>query len=120
MFTKKQISGQLGENAAAAFLRKKGYEIIERNFRTRTGEIDIIAIDKDTLAFVEVKARYSDEFGSPLEAITYWKLKSLIRTAQFYKLKHPELPELMRIDAVAITLDKNNEIVTIDLAKNIS
>lgn len=120
MFTRKQISGIKGEDLAVSLLRKKGYKIIERNFRIRGGEIDIIAQDGDILVFVEVKARSSEEFGSPLEAITYRKMKSLIKTAQFYKIKNPNLPEAMRIDAVAITLDSENKLKSIELVKNIS
>lgn len=120
MLTNKQIAGAKGEDLAVLFLRKKGYKIIERNFRVRGGEIDIIAIDDDTLVFIEVKARSTTEFGSPLEAITYWKLKSLIKTAQVYKIKNPKLPQSLRIDAVAITLDESGEAQTIELVKNIS
>jgi putative endonuclease len=116
----KQLSGLKGEDLAEEFLRKKGYQIIERNFRAKGGEIDIVAIEADTLVFIEVKARSTNEFGSPLEAITYWKLKSLIRTAQFYKLKKPKLPEAMRVDAVSITLDQRNDLKSIELVKNIS
>lgn len=117
---RKQLSGIKGEDLAVSFLLKKGYSIIERNFRSKMGEIDIIAKDKDVLAFVEVKARSTEEFGSPLEAITPFKMKSLIRTATFYKLKNPKLPDAMRIDAVAITLDSKNNIKSIELVKNIS
>src|SRR5258708_2422751 len=102
MFTSKQISGNRGEDIAVSYLQKKGFQIIERNFRIRGGEIDIIAIEGDTLVFIEVKARLSTEYGSPFEAITPWKLKSVIKTAQFYKMKHRELPEALRIDAIGI------------------
>lgn len=119
MFTKRQISGAKGENTAASFLQKNGYKIIARNFKARGGEIDIIALDGDTLSFIEVKARSTKEFGSPLEAITPRKLKSLIKTAQFYKIKNPKLPEAMRIDAVAILLDEDDKIKSIELVKNI-
>jgi putative endonuclease len=120
MNTNKQIYGAKGEDLAVSFLRKKGYKILERNYRIRGGEIDIIALDGDTLAFVEVKARSSEEFGSALEAITYWKLKALIRAAQVYKSKHKNLPEALRIDAVAILFDKDYEVSSIELVKNIS
>ena len=118
-------TAKLGEDKACNFLQKKGFKIIERNFRKGYGEIDIIAIDSSnqeekTLVFVEVKTRKSNSFGSPLEAITPWKLKSLIRTAQFYKLIHPNLPDNMRIDAVSIILSSNNEVEDIELIKNIS
>ena len=118
-------TAKLGEDKACNFLQKKGFKIIERNFRKGYGEIDIIAIDSSnqeekTLVFVEVKTRKSNSFGSPLEAITPWKLKSLIRTAQFYKLIHPNLPDNMRIDAVSIILSSSNEVEEIELIKNIS
>jgi len=117
---KKQIAGKLGEDIACEYLKKQGYDIIERNFRIRGGEIDIIALDKGVLAFIEVKTRRSNEFGSPLESITPWKLRALIKSAQFYKIKHPKTPDEMRIDAVAIILDHADKPVSIELVKNIS
>ena len=109
----------LGENKACEYLRKIGFKILERNYRKSYGEIDIIALDHDVLAFIEVKTRTSNQFGSPLEAITYWKLKSLIKTAQYYKMTHPKLPEALRIDAVSVILN-GNEVQSIELTKNIS
>lgn len=111
--------GKEGENKAAAYLQKQGYRIIERNFTKRYGEIDIIAIDGDTLVFVEVKTRIGDGYGRPIEAITPWKLKSLIKSAEYYKSLHPELPDPMRIDFVGITFDKEGA-PQIELVKNIT
>ena len=108
-----------GEGKACEYLRKNGYKIIERNFRKGYGEIDIIATHKDTLVFVEVKTRTSDQFGSPLEAITFWKLKSLIKTAQYYKMIHPKLPDSLRIDAVSVVL-LDGQVKKIEHIKNIS
>lgn len=119
MRTSKQVHGDKGEDLAVSFLERRGYKVIERNYRIRGGEIDIVALEGDTLVFVEVKARSSEEFGSPLEAITYRKLKVLVRAAEFYKMKHPRLPEAMRIDAVAISFDKNYEVNSIELVKNV-
>lgn len=110
----------IGEEYASKFLIKKGYKIIERNFRERFGEIDIVAKEGDTLVFVEVKTRKSSQFGSPLEAITPWKLRSVIKTAQYYKLTHPSLPDRLRIDAVAIKLSDGGNVEDIELVKNIS
>jgi len=73
MLNEYQKYGQESETVAVNFLEKKGYKIIGKNFRTKFGEIDIIAKDFDTLAFIEVKARKSDTFGSPKESITYTK-----------------------------------------------
>lgn len=115
----------LGEDKACEFLKKIGFKIIERNFRKGYGEIDIVALDPSAgsgqvvLVFIEVKTRTSSQFGSPLEAITYWKLKTLIKVAQYYKLTHPNLPESLRIDAVAVILN-GSETQSIELTKNIS
>jgi putative endonuclease len=120
MFKNKLAEGKRGEEIAVEFLTKKGIKIIDRNFRIRGDEIDIIGLENNTLVFFEVKTRVSTEFGSPLEAITYWKLRSLIKTAQFYKLKHSRLPDSMRIDAISIKLDESERVVSIELVKNIS
>ncbi|MBI4096961.1 MAG: YraN family protein [Candidatus Levybacteria bacterium] len=113
--------GKRGEELAVTFLKTLGYLILDRNFRLRNGEIDIVCLDKErrTLVFVEVKTRSSDEFGSPLEAITWWKLKALTRAAQFYKISHRGLPDQMRIDAVLVQLSGTSD-PTIEHVKNIS
>ena len=122
----KNIQGKLGEDFAVSYLKRQNFRILVRNFRIRGGEIDIVAIDPSTglgppaLVFVEVKTRTSNEFGTPLEAIGYYKMRSLIKTAHFFKAKHHNLPELMRIDGVAVLLGKNNELLEIKLVKNIS
>lgn len=112
-------TARLGEDLASEYLKKVGYKILERNFRKGYGEIDIIALDKNTLVFVEVKTKTSTLFGSPFEAITPFKIKALERTAAFYKKLHPELPEALRIDAVSVMLDQNKKNSTIELLKNI-
>ena len=114
---------RFGEDQAYSYLQKHGYEVIERNFRKSYGEIDIVAIDSSlpekVLAFIEVKTRTSNTFGSPLEAIGYFKLRSLIKTAQYYKMTHRNLPESLRIDAVAVILN-GKAVENIELLKNIS
>ena len=112
-------TAKFGEDKTCDYLKKLGFKIIERNFRKGYGEIDIIATHKDTLVFIEVKTRTSNQFGSPLEAITYWKLKAIIKTAQYYKMTHHNLPESLRIDAVAVILN-GQEVESIQLRKNIS
>lgn len=120
MTTSKILEGKQGEDIASDYLKKQGYKIIERNFKKRYGEIDIVAIDKDVLVFVEVKTRSSNQFGSPLESITPWKLKSVIKTAQYYKLTHKNLPDSLRIDAVSIKLSQEGSVNELELVKNIS
>lgn len=126
MSISKLVQGNRGEDAAVSYLRRQGIQIIGRNFRIRGGEIDIIGIDrssgigKEVLVFYEVKTRSSEQFGTPFEAITYWKVKTLIKAAQFYILKHPNLPETLRIDAIAVTCDQAGEVINLDLVKNIT
>lgn len=110
----------IGENLAAQYLYDKGYKVIDRNFRRRNGEIDIIAIFGKTLVFVEVKTRKSSKFGTPLEAITPRKLRDIIRTAEYYKHSHTNLPDLLRIDAVSIVLNQFNKADKIEHAENIT
>lgn len=110
--------GREGENLAASYLKSLGYKIIERNFKKGYGEIDIIALEENTLVFVEVKTRWSGRFGPPEEAVTPWKLKSIIRTAKYYKMLHPELPDAMRIDV--ITVDFSSGKAKIRLIKNVT
>lgn len=93
--------GEEGETRALEFLKTQGYQIVARNYRWQGGEIDIIARDGDSLAFIEVKARSDEEFAPAEEALTPWKRERLIRTAQHYIAHHqPKVP--LRFDVVAI------------------
>ena len=86
-----KILGDMGENLAAAHLERKGYAIIERKFKTRIGEIDLIARQNHVIVFIEVKTRQSSEFGRPGEAVGYRKQQKIIRTASWYiRQKHLE------------------------------
>ncbi len=96
--------GNLAEGFAVRLLKAKGYKIIDRNFRGRFGEIDIIAIDRDTLVFAEVKARWSLKYGNPEEAVTRWKIEKIKRTAEYFSLLHSELPKKLRIDVVSLEI----------------
>ena len=96
--------GDLGEQLAADFLIKKGYTILERNFRTPYGELDIIASENDSVVFVEVKTRSTDRFGTGFEAITAKKQATLLNCAAHYADVH-NLDCPVRIDAIEIMLD---------------
>lgn len=110
----------LGEDAAVHFLLKKGYRILERNFRKGYGEIDAIAIHENKLIFIEVKTRSSAQFGTPFEAIDPSKLRTLIKCANYYKyILHPELPGDMRIDAIGVIVN-GQEVKSIEQIENIS
>lgn len=94
--------GRQGEALAAEHLQKCGYTILEHNYRTRTGEIDIVARERGTLVFVEVKARRSDHFGSPKWAITPRKKQKMVQVALHYLKAHHRTSAKARFDVVAI------------------
>lgn len=100
----RQLLGKQGEDIAASYLVRQGYHLIQRNFKARYGELDIIATHHQTLVIVEVKTRIDREFGLPEEAVTPRKVREVVKTAEYYKLLHPELPDLMRLDVIAIQL----------------
>ncbi len=120
MTTSLLLEGKRGEDIATDFLIKKGYRIVERNFRIKGGEIDIIATHRNILVFIEVKTRLTSEFGTPLEAITYWKLKALIKTSQYYKLTHKNLPDSLRIDAIGVDFSSSSVYPNIEHIENIT
>ena len=102
MTDKRRALGERGENLAVARLKKLGYRILVRNYRIRLGEIDIIAEDKDTLVFVEVKARTGTSFGSPVEAITARKKRQLAKVAMQYISQHGLDNRPARFDVVSV------------------
>lgn len=111
-----QICGNIGENAACKYLKKQRYSIIERNFRRRYGEIDIIAQKKDMYVFVEVKTRESTEYGLAMEFVTKSKQQKLIRTAKLYIMEH-ELDAAFSFDVIEV-YHKGQKIVNINHIEN--
>lgn len=116
---KRQV-GALGEKIALALLRSKGYKILKKNFHTRFGEIDIVAQDKETLVFVEVKTRHSRVFGLPEESVGRSKLRHLEKAGQIFRSSKVGLPEAERIDVVSIELAQNDQVIRKELIKNAS
>lgn len=112
--------GKKGEDIAEKYLVDHGFEILDRNFQNRFGEIDIVATDKDTLVFVEVKTRLSEKFGTPEEAVTPSKISKIIKAGQYYRNLKNNLPELERIDIVAITFNNYDDLKRIELIKNVT
>jgi putative endonuclease len=98
----KQKFGEQGETLAAKRLKKAGYKIIETNYRTRLGEIDIIAKDKDTIVFVEVKSRRSVNFGNPKQAVTLRKQKKISMVALYYLKTTGQSNAKARFDVVTV------------------
>ena len=111
-----RATGRLAEDIAAETLKKKGLRILERNFGNKFGEIDIIAQDKDTLVFVEVKAKKGVDFGSPEEMISRGKLQKIRNMATVY-MDNKSLP--CRIDVVAVVLGPTNDLVRLTHYENV-
>lgn len=97
----RKVTGRTGEDAAVRHLEKMGYTILERNYRVRTGEVDIIARDEEYLVFIEVKTRRSKTFGSPFEAVDTRKQQQIIQVASSY-IRGKEVS--VRFDVVAVHL----------------
>jgi putative endonuclease len=93
--------GDKGEELASKFLKRAGYKIVSQNYRTPLGEIDIIALDGETLVFIEVKTRESIEFGMPFEAVNRLKKRKIAGTALLYLKKLKDTPPC-RFDVVSI------------------
>jgi len=116
--------GELGENLAIKYLQNKNYKIIEKNFKNpsgrRLGEIDIIAAEKKSLVFIEVKTRVSKNYLIlPEENITKSKLFKLSKIIQFYISSHDLWEVSYRIDAISIIIDQNTKKAQIKHLKNI-
>jgi putative endonuclease len=116
MQNQRQQYGRESESIAVRHLKKNGYKILEQNYRNKLGEIDIIAKDKDTLVFVEVKARRSAGYGSPKWAVTPKKQRKISMVALYY-LKAARQPNAKaRFDVVAICSSCDNP--EIEIIKN--
>lgn len=109
--------GSRGEKIAVDFLKKKGLQILAKNYRFKKKEIDIIAKDKDTICFIEVKTRTTKEFGLPEEAIMNRKMRNLINLALSYMKRYNFVDYNIRFDVVSIYFLKNNK-PKIDYFKN--
>ncbi|MCG3149586.1 MAG: hypothetical protein PCFJNLEI_03050 [Verrucomicrobiae bacterium] len=102
--TAKMALGERGEDFAAKYLRRHGYKILVRRFKTRAGEMDIICRQKDWLVFVEVKTRKSDDYGAPSEAVTREKQKHMSKVALEYLRMLGNPPIRWRFDIVEVLL----------------
>lgn len=101
----RQQVGSQGETIARRFLQRRGLRIVDRNWRTRSGEIDLICRDRDTLVFVEVKARSGSAFGQPYEAVGPQKQARLRRLAEEYIAEHALGDCPVRFDVLSVRFD---------------
>ncbi len=108
--------GQKGEELAVGFLKKNGYKILLKNFKTKLGEIDIVGLDRDTYCFVEVKTRSSLKCGEPKEAVSFFKQRQISKAALLFLKENHLLDAKARFDVVSIIYSDN--VPTFDLIKN--
>ncbi len=111
--------GRLGETLAGAFLKNKGYQILEKNWRTPYGEIDLVARQAESIIFVEVKTRSSRSLGPPEISITHRKAEHMRSAAEYYIQQHPEVQADWRIDVVTIQLLPDQSPAMIDHFENV-
>ncbi len=110
--------GRRGEEIAAAYLQQQGYFILARNWRCPAGELDIVAREGETLAFVEVRTRRGDRYGTPEESITPAKQAKLVELAQTYLQENGLADENWRIDVVAVEMDRRGRVKRLNLIRN--
>ncbi len=104
MSSKTKTHGVYGEDYTVKYLKKHGYKILERNFHSRFGEIDIIASKKGIIAFVEVKTRGENSIYAPREAVDYYKQQKCIKTAEYYLVNNPsELQPRFDVSEIIVT-----------------
>lgn len=108
--------GKKGEERAVNYLRQSGYKILQKNYKTKLGEIDIIARDKGTLAFIEVKTRKTDRFGAPVYAVSPFKQRQISQAAILFLKRNKLFDRKARFDVVSILYSDKEE--KIDLIKN--
>jgi putative endonuclease len=106
--------GDFGERVAAAHLESKGYRILERNFRIREGEVDIVAERQGTLVFVEVRTRRGPAMGTAAESVTPTKAARLVAAAQAYVQLLETPPAGQRIDVIAVTLALDGRVLSVE------
>jgi len=111
-------TGRAGEDAAACHLEERGYKLLERNYRCRAGEIDIVALDGGVLCFVEVKARGIGAYGGGLEAVENRKQGRIRRAAQGYLARFGGRPPACRFDVVEVRLDDAGRPESVCLVRN--
>lgn len=107
-----QNIGVQTEDLALHYLQQQGLSLVERNYHSRRGEVDLIMLDDTTLIFVEVRYRKSARFGSALESVNHTKQQRIIHTAQYYLQGQPSTHDSYRFDVVAITTNQHEPEIT--------
>ena len=103
----KKLVGKIGEEMALSYLKEKGYQLLEKNFYCRWGEIDLIFKKEDKIIFVEVKTRVGDKKGKPYEAVNFYKIKDLKRAINFYLLTKNYFQYKLSLEIVSVVLNSD-------------
>ncbi len=112
------LLGKIGECRAIDSLKRAGYRIIERNYKTPFGEIDAVAEDDDTIVFVETKTRSSSFFGPPCLSVTWKKRRKIVQNALYYLARHGLLNRHWRVDVVSVKMRDMYKIESVEIIKN--
>lgn len=115
--SKSREIGKFGEDVAVSFLRSKGYSIIDRNYHSRYGEIDIIAQEKNFLVFIEVKTRKENSMVTAFEAVDTIKQKKIIKTAMIYLMNH-KIDLQPRFDVIEVLIKKSGSVKAVNQIEN--
>ncbi|MBC5628485.1 YraN family protein [Clostridium sp. NSJ-6] len=110
--------GSYGEDLACEYLLDIKHKILARNFRSKLGEIDIITFFNNMIIFTEVKSRYTNSYGSPMESVTYYKQKLIIKLSSYYILINKLNDYNIRYDVIEIFFNKSNQNFTINHIKD--
>lgn len=100
--------GALGEELSENYLKNLGYKILQKNFRCKCGEIDLIAVNKGYICFIEVKTRYGTTYGIPAESVSSSKQHKIYRTAELYIIKKNIINKNFRFDVIEVLLNTSN------------
>ena len=114
MSTKRTQTGAYGEQIAAHYLVRQGYQILAQNWRCPEGELDVVAKQGNTLVFVEVRTRRGSRMGTPEESVTWAKQQKLIQLADAFLADYDNPDCDWRIDVIAVVLDKQDEVVRLN------
>lgn len=118
LFFKTKFLGDFGEKTATKYLRKNRYKILERNFETKYGEIDIIAEKDDVICFIEVKTRRNNKYGEARDAVNIFKQRKIISVAKYYMM-NKNCDKNCRFDVIEVYLSESNKkIVKIEHIEN--
>lgn len=115
-----QSLGAIGEQEAARYLQERDFRILHTNFRTKIGELDIVAQKKETVVFVEVKSRIGDFLGKPYEAVNHRKIDHIKRAGHAYLLAHKIKHAALRIDVVSIEYNSDLSVKKLQHFENIT